>query len=310
MKEIIAVAGPTASGKSALALAICEKYGGELVSVDSMQVYRGMDIGTAKPDESERARVPHHMIDICSPEEAFSAADFAARAHEAIAEIKSRGALPVLCGGTGLYMDTVTDRLPFSESESNPELREELRRIAEERGAHELWLMLEKLDPQAASGIHENNIKRVIRAIEICKSGMTKTESDAKAKAAANPYDSLIIALGVRDREVLYDRINRRVDKMLEMGLAEETRRLYESGCLAANTTAACAIGYKELLPWIRGERPLDECADELKRATRRYAKRQLTWFSASERANRFYIDDYADENELAKAVFELIDRS
>ena len=142
MKEIIAVAGPTASGKSALALAICEKYGGELVSVDSMQVYRGMDIGTAKPDESERARVPHHMIDICSPEESFSAADFAARAHEAIAEIKSRGALPVLCGGTGLYMDTVTDRLPFSESESNPALREELRRIAEERGAHELWLML------------------------------------------------------------------------------------------------------------------------------------------------------------------------
>lgn len=310
MKEIIAVAGPTASGKSALALAICEKYGGELVSVDSMQVYRGMDIGTAKPDESERARVPHHMIDICSPEESFSAADFAARAHEAIAEIKSRGALPVLCGGTGLYMDTVTDRLPFSESESNPELREELRRIAEERGAHELWLMLEKLDPQAASGIHENNIKRVIRAIEICKSGMTKTESDAKAKAAANPYDALIIALGVRDREVLYDRINRRVDKMLEMGLAEETRRLWESGCLTANTTAACAIGYKELLPWIRGEKTLDECADELKRATRRYAKRQLTWFSASERANRFYIDDYADENELAKAVFELIDRS
>ena len=170
--------------------------------------------------------------------------------------------------------------------------------------------MLEKLDPHAASGIHENNIKRVIRAIEICKSGMTKTESDAKAKAAANPYDALIIALGVRDREVLYERINRRVDKMLEMGLAEETRRLWESGCLTTNTTAACAIGYKELLPWIRGEKTLDECAAELKRATRRYAKRQLTWFSASERANRFYIDDYADENELAKAVFALIDRS
>lgn len=311
MKEIIAVAGPTASGKSALALSICERYGGELVSVDSMQVYRGMDIGTAKPVDAERARVPHHLIDICAPSETFSAADFAARAHEAIADIKARGRLPVLCGGTGLYMDTVIDRMPFSESESDPALRKELRRIASERGAHELWLVLEALDPQAAAGIHENNIKRVIRAIEICRTGgMTKTESDAKAKAASEPYDALIIALGARSRDVLYERINRRVDKMIADGLLDEARRLYESGCLETNTTAACAIGYKELLGYIKGERSLAECTEDLKRATRRYAKRQLTWLSSSGRANWFYIDDYENENELANDVFRLIDKN
>ncbi|MGM9663629.1 MAG: tRNA (adenosine(37)-N6)-dimethylallyltransferase MiaA [Eubacteriales bacterium] len=311
MKEIIAVAGPTASGKSALALSICERYGGELVSVDSMQVYRGMDIGTAKPDDAERARVPHHLIDICAPSETFSAADFAARAHEAIADIKARGHLPVLCGGTGLYMDTVIDRMPFSESESDPALREELRHIASERGAHELWLILDALDPQAAAGIHENNIKRVIRAIEICRTGgMTKTESDARAKAASEPYDALIIALGVRSRDVLYERINRRVDKMMAEGLLDEARRLYESGCLETNTTAACAIGYKELLGYIKGERSLAECTEDLKRATRRYAKRQLTWLSSSGRANWFYIDDYEKADELANDVFSLIDKN
>lgn len=311
MKEMIAVAGPTASGKSALALSICERYGGELVSVDSMQVYRGMDIGTAKPDDAERARVPHHLIDICAPSETFSAADFAARAHEAIADIKARGRLPVLCGGTGLYMDTVIDRMPFSESESDPALREELQKIASERGAHELWLILDALDPQAAAGIHENNIKRVIRAIEICRTGgMTKTESDARAKAASEPYDALIIALGVRSRDVLYERINRRVDKMMAEGLLDEARRLYESGCLETNTTAACAIGYKELLGYIKGERSLAECTEDLKRATRRYAKRQLTWLSSSGRANWFYIDDYENADELANDVFSLIDKN
>ena len=311
MKEMIAVAGPTASGKSALALSICERYGGELVSVDSMQVYRGMDIGTAKPGEEQRARVPRHLIDICAPSETFSAADFAARAHEAIADIKARGRLPVLCGGTGLYMDTVIDRMPFSESESDPALREELQKIASERGAHELWLILEALDPQAAAGIHENNIKRVIRAIEICRTGdMTKTESDARAKAASEPYDALIIALGVRSRDVLYERINRRVDKMMAEGLLDEARRLYESGCLETNTTAACAIGYKELLGYIKGERSLAECTEDLKRATRRYAKRQLTWLSSSGRANWFYIDDYENADELANDVFSLIDKN
>lgn len=308
MKEMLAVAGPTASGKSALALALCERYGGELVSVDSMQVYREMDIGTAKPDKSELSRVRHHLVDICSPAEAFSAADFAAAAHEAIADIRSRGKIPVLCGGTGLYMDTVISRMPFSDAEANPAMREELRRIAEKDGAHTLWLMLDALDHEAAAKIHENNIKRVIRAIEICRAAGTKTESDAQAKAAAVPYDCTRIILDVRDREFLYSRINRRVDKMISDGLAEEARRLYENGWLSSNTTAACAIGYKELLGFIRGEMPLSDCVEELKRATRRYAKRQLTWFSQSKDAARFHIDDYPGEKELAEAVFAFLE--
>ena len=308
MKEILAVAGPTASGKSALALALCEKYGGELVSVDSMQVYREMDIGTAKPDKDELSRVRHHLIDICSPGQAFSAADFAAAAHEAIADIKSRSRLPVLCGGTGLYMDTVISRMPFSEAEADSAMRDELRRTAEKEGAHALWLMLDALDHSAAEKIHENNIKRVIRAIEICRTAGTKTESDAAARAAANPYDCLRIILDVRDRDFLYGRINRRVDKMIEAGLVNETRYLYEKGWLSSNTTAACAIGYKELLGFIRGEKSLGECTEELKKATRRYAKRQLTWFSQSKDAARFYIDDYSDEKKLASAVFDYID--
>ena len=217
--KIIAVAGPTASGKSALALELCKRLGGELVSLDSMQIYKGLDIGTAKPTKAEQAEVRHHMIDICDPREKFSAADFAERAHGVIADIRSRGKRVVLCGGTGLYLDTVLGRLDFGEIESDEKLRRDLIAFAEKNGADALYERLVKIDPQAAEKIHKNNVRRVARAIEIYElTGKTKTEHDREA-ISDSPYDSLIIGLDYNDREVLYSRINRRVDLMIDAGL-------------------------------------------------------------------------------------------
>ena len=224
--KIIAVAGPTASGKSALALELCKRLDGELISLDSMQIYRGLDIGTAKPTKAEQAEVCHHMIDICEPTENFSAAEFAERAHKVIADVQSRGKKAVLCGGTGLYLDTVLGRLDFGEIESDEKLRGELIAFAEKNGADALHERLREIDPQAAEKIHPNNVRRVARAIEIYElTGKTKTEHDREA-ISDSPYESLIIGLDYDDREVLYNRINRRVDAMIEAGLEGEVRSL------------------------------------------------------------------------------------
>ena len=241
--KIIAVAGPTASGKSALALELCKRLDGELVSLDSMQIYRGLDIGTAKPTKAEQAEVRHHMIDICAPTENFSAAEFAERAHKVIADVQSRGKKVVLCGGTGLYLDTVLGRLDFGEIESDEKLRDELIAFAEKNGAEALHEKLREIDPQAAEKIHPNNVRRVARAIEIYElTGKTKTEHDREA-ISDSPYDSLIIGLDYDDREVLYNRINRRVDIMIEEGLEGEVRSLVSRGLLSADSTAGQAIG-------------------------------------------------------------------
>ena len=261
--KIIAVAGPTASGKSALALELCKRLGGELVSLDSMQIYKGLDIGTAKPTKAEQAEVRHHMIDICDPREKFSAADFAERAHGVIADIRSRGKRVVLCGGTGLYLDTVLGRLDFGEIESNEKLRRDLIAFAEKNGADALYERLVKIDPQAAEKIHKNNVRRVARAIEIYElTGKTKTEHDREA-ISDSPYDSLIIGLDYNDREVLYSRINRRVDLMIDAGLETEVRSLLSEGLLSADSTAGQAIGYKEMLGYIAGEYTLEDAIEK-----------------------------------------------
>lgn len=305
--KIIAIAGPTASGKSALALELCKRLNGELVSFDSMQIYRGLDIGTAKPSKAEQAEVRHHLIDICDPSESFSAADFSKCAHEAIADIRSRGKRAVLCGGTGLYLDSVLGRLDFGEMESDDKLREGLFRFAEENGVDALHERLREIDPSAAETIHKNNVRRVVRAIEIyLLTGKTKTEHDRLA-ISNSPYDSVIIALDYADREILYSRINSRVDAMISAGLENEVRELYASGYLYPDTTAGQAIGYKEMLDYIRGIDTLEAAVEKIKLGTRRYAKRQLTWLRRNKSVNWLYPDKLGDFESTVGAAEKLI---
>lgn len=305
--KIIAVAGPTASGKSALALELCKRLDGELISLDSMQIYRGLDIGTAKPTKAEQAEVRHHMIDICEPTENFSAAEFAERAHKVIADVQSRGKKAVLCGGTGLYLDTVLGRLDFGEIESDEKLRGELIAFAEKNGAEALHERLRGIDPQAAEKIHPNNVRRVARAIEIYElTGKTKTEHDREA-ISDSPYESLIIGLDYDDREVLYNRINRRVDAMIEAGLEGEVRSLLSRGLLSAESTAGQAIGYKEMLGYIAGDCSLGDAVEKIKLGTRRYAKRQLTWLRRNPDINWLYPDRLCDFQSLVGEAEKII---
>ncbi len=305
--KIIAVAGPTASGKSALALELCKRLDGELISLDSMQIYRGLDIGTAKPTKAEQAEVRHHMIDICEPTENFSAAEFAERAHKVIADVQSRGKRAVLCGGTGLYLDTVLGRLDFGEIESDEKLRGELIAFAEKNGADALHERLREIDPQAAEKIHKNNVRRVARAIEIYElTGKTKTEHDREA-ISDSPYESLIIGLDYDDREVLYNRINRRVDAMIEAGLEGEVRSLVSRGLLSAESTAGQAIGYKEMLGYIAGDCSLGDAVEKIKLGTRRYAKRQLTWLRRNPSINWLYPDRLCDFQSLVGEAEKII---
>lgn len=305
--KIIAVAGPTASGKSALALELCKRLDGELISLDSMQIYRGLDIGTAKPTKAEQAEVRHHMIDICEPTENFSAAEFAERAHKVIADVQSRGKKAVLCGGTGLYLDTVLGRLDFGEIESDEKLRGELIAFAEKNGAKALHERLRGIDPQAAEKIHPNNVRRVARAIEIYElTGKTKTEHDREA-ISDSPYESLIIGFDYDDREVLYNRINRRVDAMIEAGLEGEVRSLVSRGLLSAESTAGQAIGYKEMLGYIAGDCSLGDAVEKIKLGTRRYAKRQLTWLRRNPSINWLYPDRLCDFQSLVGEAEKII---
>lgn len=309
--KIISVAGPTASGKSDLAIMLAERLGGEIVSFDSMQIYRGMDIGTAKPTKEELARVPHHMIDIADPRENFSVASFVERAKEVIADIESRGKTPILCGGTGLYQDSLVYGTEFGELESDEAYREELALFAKENGNAALHAILAKKDAEAAEKIHMNNVKRVIRALEIIKqSGMTKTEWDKRAKQNAQSLPCVMLGLNFHDREKLYDRIDMRVDIMTKSGLYEEVKELYQNGMLPENSTAYDAIGYKEMLACVRGEESLSDAADKIKLATRHYAKRQLTWFLRNKDINWLYPDDYSSKQELLEAAIEIINKN
>ena len=282
--KILAVAGPTASGKSALAVRLATMFGGEIISCDSMQIYRRMDIGTAKPTEEERVLVVHRMIDVVSPESDFSCADYVKMVSGEVKEVLECGRLPVFCGGTGLYLDAFLRGSDFAETSIDEELRKELREFAEREGNEALHKELQKIDPQSAAEIHPNNVKRVIRAIEIYRtSGKTKSEIVRLSKESKCAYDSLVVALKYNNRDLLYRRIDERVDQMIADGLVAETEMLYEEGIFDRNSTAAQAIGYKEMLGFIRGEMSLAEATELLKGATRRYAKRQMTWFSSKD---------------------------
>ena len=291
--KIAAVTGPTASGKTALAIELAKRLNGEIISCDSMQIYRGMDIGTAKPTKDELSQVPHHLIDILPADAPYSCSDYVKDAEKAVEDIVSRGKLPIFCGGTGLYLDRFLKGGNDDSAACDEALREELKRFYEENGVDALYEKLVALDSVAAESIHKNNVKRVMRAIEICLvTGEKKSDIDKKNAEIVDKYDHKVITLAFENRELLYDRIETRVDQMVAEGLVEETRRLMAEGVFERSITAAQAIGYKELFPYLRGEASLESCIDELKTATRRYAKRQLTWFSGKDYTKKVFVDD------------------
>jgi len=280
--RVLAVVGPTAVGKTALAEELASRLGGEIVSADSMQVYRGMDIGTAKPPASER-RVPYHCIDLVEPGEPFSAALFQRVARAAIDEIARRGSLPVVAGGTGLYVRAALDRMEFPRGElaDNP-VRERYELYAAENGAVALHGLLAQRDPASAAAIHPNNTRRVIRALEMADEGVSYSQQAAGFSARESVYDARYLGLTM-DREALYARVDARVDAMLADGLLGEVERLLDAGLRSA-LTATQAIGYKELVPVIEDGADLGSAIDAVKQASRRYAKRQLTWFRSDPR--------------------------
>lgn len=299
---VIAVVGPTASGKTALAVKIAEKFSGEVVSCDSMQIYEKMNIATAKPTEEEMQGVAHHLIGFQPIDKKFSVAEYVSLASECISDIYSRGRLPVLAGGTGLYADSLLQNIKFSEEEKNAEIRNELSSLFDEKGGEYMLDMLLKIDPETAARLHINDRSRIIRALEVYRlTGKTMTEQKRLSKTEESLYEPFYIGINYRDRAVLYDRINRRVDIMLKNGLLDEARVFCS---LAPDATACQAIGYKELTPYFKGEKELSECVEKLKAETRHYAKRQLTWFRKNERINWLYPDDYNSSEELYSAAF------
>lgn len=284
--KIFAVVGPTASGKSALALELAKRHGGEIISCDSMQVYKKMDIGTAKPTAAEMTDVKHHMINVVDPSKPFSCEDYVRMASLAIEDCAGRGKLPIICGGTGLYLDALLRGGNSAPVCDTSDIRKALTERVEREGIEPLFSELRAVDPESAAAIHPNNQKRVIRAMEIYLScGIPKSELDRRSKEFEGPYDARVLWLSYSDRALLYKRIEKRVDLMLEDGLLEETRKLMEDGVFRLNQTAAQAIGYKELIGHLEGRDSLECAIDTLKTATRRYAKRQITWFSAKDYA-------------------------
>ena len=302
MMRALAITGPTASGKTALSIMLAREISGEIISCDSMQIYKEMNIGTAKASEEERAAVAHHLIDFVSPADAYSSDNYREDALRAARDIISRGRVPIFVGGTGLYLDTVA-RAASEVLPSDPAYREAL--LSEEPSV--LWERLRAIDPDSAEKIHKNNVKRVIRALEIYDAtGKTKTYFDEITKTALPPIKIKMITLDFHDRDRLYRRIDLRVDEMFDTGLLDEAHSLYERGFLSPDTTAGQAIGYKELVDCFEGRASLETVREQIKLASRRYAKRQLTWFRRNE-AYRLYLDGELCERGASEVYDELI---
>lgn len=286
--KVIVVCGPTASGKTALALKLAEIFNGVIVGADSMQVYKGMDIATAMPTKAERERIEHRMIAFLEPTESFSVAEYVSLAIREIIDVSNSGKIPILCGGTGLYINSLIDGITFDKTSADMEFRNKMLSLAKEKGNEFLLKMLAEVDEKSAESLHPNNLKRIIRALEIHHiSGSNMTESKVSSRNTESIIEPCIIGIDFVDRNQLYERINLRVDLMVEQGLIEEARRFYS---IHNTATSAQAIGYKELLPYIKGEKTLEECLTLLKQKTRNYAKRQLTWFRKDNRINWYKV--------------------
>lgn len=285
-KKVIVICGLTASGKTALSVALAKRFGGEIINADSMQIYKGINIASAKPTAAEREGVPHLLMDFLDPSESFSVADFVRLAAVEIAKTN----IPFVVGGTGMYINSLIDNIRFSETKTDYFFRDEMRKFAAENGNNALHEKLAEIDPEAASNLHPNNLARVIRALEVFHTtGEKMSEQQRKSRLSPSPYNPLFIAPSL-PREILYTRINKRVDLMLEQGLLDEARWFLS---LEKTDTAAQAIGYKELFPYLKGEKSLAECVEHLKQETRNYAKRQMTWFNREKRINWLDISDF-----------------
>ena len=303
-KKAIVVVGATASGKTALGVYIAKHFNGEVISADSMQIYRGMDIATAKPTIEEMDGIRHHLIDFIDVKSQYSVSDYCNDAKKTFDAIIENGKLPVIVGGTGLYIDSFLSNTKFLEAASSDDIRKKLLIEAEKNGIESLYEQLKVIDPEAAENIHPNNTVRVIRALEIYKTtGKTLTEQNRLSHTVESDIEPLYIGINYSDREILYDRINLRVDLMLEAGLLEEAKSFFK---LNPSKTAFNAIGYKELKPFIDGDLSFDVCVENLKRETRRYAKRQITWFKRNKNINWVYPDKVSSE-ELLESVDGLI---
>lgn len=297
--KVAAVVGATASGKTALAVELAVRLNGEVISADSMQIYQGLSIATAKPTPEEMRGIPHHLIDFVPPGEAFSVARFCELGHEAIADIMAREKLPIVCGGTGLYVDSLLQNIIFPDIPSDDALRERLNAAFDSGGGEALLARLRAIDPATADRLSPADKKRIVRGLEVYElSGVTLSEFARRSRAFPDRYQSCIIGIGYRDRQKLYDRINRRVDGMLEAGLLDEVRDFYAHS--AGKKTVVQAIGCKELLPFLNGEQTLEEAVEKLKMETRRFAKRQLTWFRRNATIYWIYADECASFEELA----------
>ena len=294
-EKIVVVAGPTASGKTALGIALAKEYKGEIVSADSMQVYRGMDIGTAKASLSEREGIPHHMLDVAEPWEEYSVARYVEQAEACCRDILRRGKLPILVGGTGLYIDSLISGRDFAAVDSDQGLREALSAEYDTLGGQAMHRRLQEIDPERAAILHPGDKRRIVRALEVYRlTGMTITEHDRQTRALPRRFDAAAIHLNFQNRSALYARIDRRVDKMVEQGLFREVEGLLARG-LSPESTAMQAIGYKEAVRALQGELSREEAVALIKQASRRYAKRQLTWFGRDKEALRILWEDEPD---------------
>lgn len=304
--KVISIVGPTASGKTALSIAVAKTFGGEIVSCDSMQIYKGMNIATAKPSAREQAGIPHHLMDFADPADVYSVAKYVEDATIAIKDISAREKLPVIVGGTGLYVDSLLGGISFSEGDTNLSLRSDLQKKLDEVGIDGMLTLLSEFDPASAKKMSfERNPKRIIRAIEVYyTTGITMTEQNIHSRDKASIFEPVKIGINFRDRDNLYNRINLRVDMMLEAGLLDETKQFLS---LPEGETSKQAIGYKELKPYFDGLKSLEECVETLKRSTRRYAKRQLTWFNRDPDIEWFFADDYSNAQELHTQIISYL---
>lgn len=305
-KPLIILTGPTAVGKTKLSIALAKAVNGEIISADSMQVYQHMDIGTAKIMPEEMDGVPHHLVDVLSPMEDFNIVRFQQMAKQAMEKIYQKGKIPILVGGTGFYIQAVLYDIDFTESEEDSAYREELWEISRKEGEEALHQMLREVDPKAAEEIHPNNVKRVIRALEFYKStGTPISEHNEEQKKKESPYQFLYLVLN-QDRAILYERIEKRIDQMLEQGLVEEVKTLKEMGC-QKDMVSMKGLGYKEILAYLDGETSLEEAVDILKRDTRRFAKRQLTWFRREKEPVWIEKGSYGSEEEILDEILSLL---
>ena len=306
--KVIVIVGPTASGKTGLSIELAKRYNGEIVSADSMQIYKDMNIATAKPTIEEMCGIKHHLIDFLNPGETYSVGQYVLDAENAISDILSRNKTPIVCGGTGLYVDSLINGINFTEDSSDDKIRNELYQIAETEGIDYLLNVLKEFDPDSYENLsQQRNLRRIIRAIEFYKvTGKTITQQNIESQNTSSKFDYLIIGLNADDRQFIYDRINRRVDLMIESGLIEETKSVLQ---MNLSDTSIKAIGYKELIPYINNQSSLDDCIEKLKMETRRYAKRQLTWFRRNKMINWIYIDRYSSLNDIVKVAVDIIDK-